>query len=266
MAWCKLEDTVRHHYKFSQLARALGIRRAEARGLFLGLCSWACVNAPDGLLTGLTRDDIEEASDWQGRNGRLVEALISVGLLDACDDKSLEIHDFYERAESHKAAQKKRVSRDRTRTVPGQSPDCTPLEERRGEERRGEESGLTKKTKAIDPAVDELIDFHRRLLRSHRSLEPSTIVSEQTKKHARTILKHWPNDWQSVLEFFVGLTTDGLKRNKWPIGWLAKYADDYDTQFQNRKQTGAKTVDQIEAEAAEYDRMLQRRAAEAEGA
>lgn len=140
MAYCRLEDTARHHIKFNRLASALGIRRAEARGLFLGLCSWATSQAPDGLLVSMTQTDVEHAADWQGKPGRLFPELVNVGLIDVIDANTFEIHDYFERAASRKEAIKKRNQRARpgTRggTVPGLSPDSSPG---RGEERRREE-------------------------------------------------------------------------------------------------------------------------------
>ncbi len=139
MAWCKLEDTVRYHYKFGQLADTLGVRRAEARGLFLGLCSWALVNAPDGLLTGFAQSVIEEGADWQGRRGRLVDALLHAGLLDKLADGALEIHDFFQRAESNRKATQKRRERNVARQSPDSRPTVAKMSPSRGEERRGED-------------------------------------------------------------------------------------------------------------------------------
>jgi hypothetical protein len=134
MAWFKVEASSRHHFKFNRLAETLRIRRAEARGLFLGLCAWASETAPDGRLDGYTHRDIEMASDWQGKSGRLVTALVAVGLLDEIEGGSLEIHDFFERAESYKHAQKMRARRHSAVTVPSQLPHCA--EDRTGEDRQ----------------------------------------------------------------------------------------------------------------------------------
>src|ERR1044071_1439266 len=165
MPWCKLDATARYHFKFNRLASALGIRRAEARGLFLGLCSWAIIHAPDGRLDGFSEDEIEQAMDWEGRPGRCLKAMIEVGLLDKSElNKRLEsrkqtpefsilkdyrsswiyeIHGYFENSGTFRESEKKRKQREISNFVPGQSGDtervlsrdCPPREEKRRERR-----------------------------------------------------------------------------------------------------------------------------------
>jgi hypothetical protein len=213
MAWCKLEDTVRHHYKFSQLADDLGVRRAEARGLFLSLCSWALVNAPDGLLTGFAQSVIEEGADWQGRRGRLVPALIKAGLLDEVDETTLEIHDFYQRAESRKTAARKRASRDKTVTVTGQDRPSHRGEEKRREEKRGEERSGPTPLAANHP---EVLFFEA----DYRQRFGGPSLSPLERARAAEVIRRCSEagtPWRDVLDFyargfeFSGHTLDWLR-------------------------------------------------------
>lgn len=127
MPWCKLESTFRTEAKLYRLARRLNIRRAEARGLYAGLLSWASEHAPDGDLSDLDPGDIEDACDWEGEPNLVKNELVAVGLLDQDEQKgTCEIHKYWERASSYNEAKKKRKQRQnkkRVGIVPGQSPD-----------------------------------------------------------------------------------------------------------------------------------------------
>lgn len=234
MAWCKLEDSARHHFKFNRLAETLKIRRAEARGLFLGLCSWATVSAPDGILIGFTHRDIEDGADWQGRRGTLVPAMIEVGLIDEGAAGILEIHDFFERAESRKLALKKRAGRDRTATVPGQSQDCP--DERRGEREekekekreRGEDprapkefldlSGPHRSTKMVEPYV---LAKHRELMLKHGRQPPENYDAADAASGGRLYGKY-PTQWEDVLGAFIA--EQRYQFCGWSLAWIAKNA------------------------------------------
>ncbi len=161
MAWSKLEDTYYDDAKFRRLASILklGDRIGDERGMVLAqghvsrLWSWAGRHAPDGFLplASVSDADIERVCGWSNAGGRLVAGMIAAGFLDEHADETQPgrvIHRFWERAESHKAAIKKRKQRESKEPVPGQSrppddprPGHVPVrgEERRGEEQRGEE-------------------------------------------------------------------------------------------------------------------------------
>lgn len=162
MAWCKLEDTFREHRKPKRLARLLGVRRSEARGLIAGLWSWCVTNAPDGKLTDLLDFEIEEAADWEGLPGAFVAAALDVEIISGGPNER-EIVGFLERAESFRKARKVATRREQERNESANSdadvprvfgtsaeqndnaeervPRVSPTKpaERRGEEKRGEE-------------------------------------------------------------------------------------------------------------------------------
>lgn len=116
MTWGKLEASFATNHKFRRLANELRIRRAEARGLCSRLWAWAYESAPDGDLTQLEEDEIEEAADWEGERGAFVRAASAarVQLLDR-KDEGYVIHGFYERAALRKEAQRKAEQRERKR-------------------------------------------------------------------------------------------------------------------------------------------------------
>lgn len=169
MAWGKLEDTYHDDPKFRRLSELLGFPKllGEERGMVLAqghvsrLWSWAHRHAPDGYLveTQASTRDLERVMGWPSAGGRLVQGLLTAGFLDEAKDGSrtvLIIHRFWERAESHKAAIKKKKQRDDQKNVPGQSrpelnqrPDRVPVRGEDREERRGEER--TERTEAAPP-------------------------------------------------------------------------------------------------------------------
>lgn len=145
MVYCRLESSFRNHPKVRKLAKALGVRRPEARGYLSALWSWAVDYAPDGDLSSFDAEDIEFGVDWDGSQGVLVEALEQVGLLDRTAF-GWEIHDWMERAESFRNATRMRERRSKKRSEQDQHATSTRSEQGRGptsreerEERRGEE-------------------------------------------------------------------------------------------------------------------------------
>jgi len=104
MAWFRLEDTAPTHPKVTKLARLEGLERDTAFGRLVGFWCWVLRYAPDGDLSSFDADDLEEASRLSVKN------LVSVGLLDEEED-GLRAHDWFERAGSHKEAQRKRAKR-----------------------------------------------------------------------------------------------------------------------------------------------------------
>lgn len=154
MAWCKLEDTFRDHRKPKRLARVLGVRRAEARGLVVALWSWCVTNAPDGKLTDLADYEIEEAADWEGTQGAFVQAALDVEIISG-EAYCREVVGFLERAESFRKARKVATRREQERNAANEDADSvqrvfgtqaehvpdvstTKPAERRGEEKRGD--------------------------------------------------------------------------------------------------------------------------------
>jgi hypothetical protein len=123
--------------------------------LLTSLWAWALTNAPDGDLSGLDPEEIEEACDWFGEKGDLFDALIEMRLLDRnvtnpkekvmdssrrirkgelkLDPNVTEyepkrdqilIHNWLERGGSYAENRRKQLIRQRKKNVPGLSRDC----------------------------------------------------------------------------------------------------------------------------------------------
>ena len=100
MPWFEAHDTLPRHPKTLKLASLLNIERREAVGILYELFAWGLFAAEkDGLLEGLSADDIGKALDFPTPKKRrmVVDALVSAGYLDY-EDGSYYIHNWYEYA------------------------------------------------------------------------------------------------------------------------------------------------------------------------
>lgn len=72
--WIRLDAGTPRDPKITELARALGVRRAEAFGLAASVWCVMAEHAVDGSLAGLADEDLEAWAYWQGRRGRFAAA------------------------------------------------------------------------------------------------------------------------------------------------------------------------------------------------
>lgn len=79
-----------HHPKTQKLRRRLG---ADGTWSLVCLILWTAANRSNGLLSGMTHEDLEIAAGWEGGAGVFVNTLIEVGFLDQLDD-ALALHDW----------------------------------------------------------------------------------------------------------------------------------------------------------------------------
>ncbi len=148
MVYCRLEGSFRSHPKIRKLAKALGIRRPEARGYVTALWSWVVDYTPDGDLSKFDPEDIEYEVEWDGPDGALVAAMEEVQLLDRTE-YGLVVHGWMKRAESFRNARRMREARAKerderkrnssARVLHGSEQFGSRAEMFRREERRGEE-------------------------------------------------------------------------------------------------------------------------------
>ncbi|MDD2966625.1 MAG: hypothetical protein PHN64_03900 [Desulfovibrionaceae bacterium] len=68
------------HPKVVKLKRRLGLEGVFALQM---LWVWAAQSRPDGVLSGMDEEDIEIAARWDGEEGRLLEALVSLRFIDS---------------------------------------------------------------------------------------------------------------------------------------------------------------------------------------
>lgn len=79
--WIPLYTSWPRHRKTMALRRILGT--AEP---IIGLWCWAAENAPDGDLSGVQDEDLENASGWTGERGKAIAAMVEVGFIDNVSD------------------------------------------------------------------------------------------------------------------------------------------------------------------------------------
>ena len=79
-----------HHPKTQKLKRRLG---ADGAWSLVCLILWTAANKSNGVLSGMTHEDIAIAAGWEGQTEEFVKALIEVGFLDQLGD-SLALHDW----------------------------------------------------------------------------------------------------------------------------------------------------------------------------
>ena len=87
----RLKVSFLNHRKRKKLQRALG---AEGVLAFIDLMLSSATNRPDGILSGLDKEDIALDAQWSGDPDKFVSTLLTVGLLDTLPDGSLAIHDW----------------------------------------------------------------------------------------------------------------------------------------------------------------------------
>lgn len=99
--WIQVYSNLHTHPKTGRLVDELGIKSADADpevvavGLLVCLWSWACQNAHNGDLSGVSYRTIANAARWKKSPEKLVNALQRCGFID--DD--MKLHDWEEYAE-----------------------------------------------------------------------------------------------------------------------------------------------------------------------
>ena len=110
MTWIKLEESFSDHPKIRKLADSLDISVATACGHMALLWVWTLRYAPDGDLCNYTAEDVCYAARWEGDPEVFIAAVIKHRLVDKLNG-NLAIHNWMERAERLKNAQRVRRHR-----------------------------------------------------------------------------------------------------------------------------------------------------------
>lgn len=250
MSWCRLEDTFHDEAKWHRIADLLNIYWVTAAGHVACLYSWAARHAKDGDLRDFDASDIERAMGWNGQNGALFSALQHkrVGIIER-GRHGFVIHRYFERAESFKAAQKKRRQRGRDancpeterEAVPEQrpgpsrdSPEKVPREREEREERdppnppkkeMGREGGLqdagTEKTEAD---IDAFADHWRFAKRSVGVPVGRAPVSARTAQWARNVMLGCEK-WREFVLWYVSCGDPWAKGLGYPLWALESQLD-----------------------------------------
>lgn len=88
----RISTALPSHPKTKKLVRLLG---GQAGWSLVCLILWAAANRSDGDLAGMSDEDIELASDWDGEEGQFIAALRRVRFVDG-DELQSRIHDWTE--------------------------------------------------------------------------------------------------------------------------------------------------------------------------
>ena len=264
MPYGKLESTFHNDPKFYQLSEALGLPRelgvergaALARGFVASIWSWAYDNSPDGHLPDSCRStDLERIAGWPSAKGRLYSALVAVGFVDESTTEwgiDRVLHRFYERAETNKAAKRKKEERTRRRAVTGQSQpaaqsvtgtiydnDPRSIRVETADPLRGRQEApgiqpptedLTTLTASQIPA-SEAIEIWK--IHQHETIErkqaPLPMPVGQDIQHCKTFLAMAGRHAQlakRVMEAYVRCdSNDFWKEKKWPLWAIARQRD-----------------------------------------
>lgn len=124
MSWYRHDAEAADHPKVMRLARALGVRQAEAHGLIANLWCWALRFAIDGDMRSFAPEDVECGAKWEGDSGAFVSAAVDARLLDRDAEGGLSLHNWCKIQGSYREVQRKRDTRARqSQPCPGMSQD-----------------------------------------------------------------------------------------------------------------------------------------------
>ena len=151
MAWIKSDIGLPAHPKTRRLARALGVGIPAAIGHLHMLWYWTATYAPNGDLARFEAQDIADAAGWEGDAKDFVAALVLSRFVDLDGDLYV-VHDWMEHGGAlfeRRERNAKRMRDSRAQHVPRTKPAraahmdaCVELEERRGEEIRGDQEEI----------------------------------------------------------------------------------------------------------------------------
>jgi hypothetical protein len=124
----RISTTFFSHHKTKKLIRRLG---ADGVCYLLKIWTYAAQYRPNGILTGMTAEDIAVAVDWAGEPNDLVDPLCEIGFINQRDNEGYSIHDWeihnaYAAAadERSQAASKAAKARWAKRGAPKDNSDC----------------------------------------------------------------------------------------------------------------------------------------------
>jgi hypothetical protein len=227
--WIRLYVSFFTHRKTMRLRRELGTIEPVLR-----LWVWAAENAPDGDLSGISDEDLEDAMGWRGEPGKAIGCIRGCGFLDG----SL-LHGWEERtgAGIESLTRARKLSADRQQRYRERHGNALPNEvetrlsralhdDRRGEERRVEERkeedqekdggqeqlALTEAPTALSPSLFEPIRSvfaHYRTYHPRACPNPKSTSTEWRKIRARMEGGYSASDLCEAI--------DGYHKDQWHI-------------------------------------------------
>jgi hypothetical protein len=95
MAWIEAHQGLANHIKTIKLRKLLKIKKIEAIGILFLLWWWALDNAPDGNLSNIDADDLNEIVEYKSKcEITVLAALVEAGFI----DENKHIHDWHDYA------------------------------------------------------------------------------------------------------------------------------------------------------------------------
>ena len=218
MAWLKLEDTFYDHPKIRKLARQLAINRAQAAGHLALLWSWALRHAPDGDLSDIDIEDIEDAAQWENDPGGFVAACKTCGLIDETGDQ-IAIHNWISRGGSFAENKRKQRNRDKRKTcdgtVPGLSRDSDgtvpEMSRPRVEKSRVEYRSGDSAAGAADHSADDI----QGIWRHYREYHPGTAKALKSNRKEYQLIRARLGDFDAET---LKKAIDGYHRSAFHCG------------------------------------------------
>jgi hypothetical protein len=127
MPWIESHSELRDHPKAKRMKRKLKISEHETVGILHYFWYWALEFASDGVLTGMSADDIADGCRYDGDSEELISALIYAGFV---DDEGGErtIHDWFKHGGKlvvwrQKEAARAQANRDKNKKNPVNTED-----------------------------------------------------------------------------------------------------------------------------------------------
>ena len=97
VTWIQVYTNLKTHRKTYKLADLMSIPNYAAVGILVCLWTWVSANAPDGDITGYTKQALYDAIGWvkTGKSPDLYDKLIESGWIDVTTEKYI-IHDWFD--------------------------------------------------------------------------------------------------------------------------------------------------------------------------
>lgn len=120
MSWIRVETNAGEDPKWARMAKILGLSADECYGKVSRLWGKVAEHAPEGDLSEVPDERIEEWANWKGKPGRFARAFakecLTHGKLDAWEEHQGQLV-------AKARAERERKARERARTIPGPSSD-----------------------------------------------------------------------------------------------------------------------------------------------
>lgn len=122
MPWIESHSELRDHPKSKRMKRKLRLSEHETVGLLHYFWYWALEFAQDGILTGMSAEDIADGCRFTGDPDELITALIHAGFVDETDGERT-IHDWFKHGGKlvlwrQKEIERSRKNRDKNKENP----------------------------------------------------------------------------------------------------------------------------------------------------